>query len=197
MEPVVLTTRRLALRPVREEDLPAFHAHARLAAVWDNAGFPPPRSVEDTRRFVAGEAARWREETPDRLAFSIFRRARGRPAWIGAVHVQWAGLGGGVVEIGYSLHPRAWGKGYMTEAAEKTVEWAFAALAAHRVQATCWTGNARSAAVLRRLGMRREGTLRGYRFHQGVLRDHWLFALTRDDWITKRTRALRRRRTTA
>ncbi len=189
MEPVILKTERLVLRPVRLADLAAFYAHARLPEVWDNAGFPPPTSPEETRAFVAREAALWDDPGQDRFNFSI--RLGGR--WIGAVNVRWAGMGRGVAEIGYSLHPSAWGKGYMTEAAGKAIEWAFAVLGAHRVQATCWVRNRKSAGVLARLGMRREGTMRGYRLHQGILRDHFLYGMTRGGWNARRLKALKSR----
>lgn len=197
MEPLALMTPRLVLRPVRLEDLPAFHAHARLRPVWDNAGFPAPRSVDETRSYVAAESGRWQgegEAAQDRFCFSILRRSRNGSRWIGAVNVRWTGMGPGVAEIGYSLHPAAWGKGFMTEAVEKVLEWTFAGLAAYRVQATCWTHNRRSASVLARLGMRREGTLRGYRLHEGMLRDHFLYGMTRDDWNRRRLAALKRAR---
>ncbi len=187
---VILETRRLVLRPVRLADLAAFYAHARLPEVWDSAGFPPPMSVDDTRAFVVREATAWEGDGQERFCFSILRLRGGR--WIGAVNVRWVGLGTGVAEIGYSLHPDAWGQGYMTEAAGKVIEWAFAILGAHRAQATCWVKNRRSAGVLARLGMRREGTMRGYRLHQGVLRDHHLYGMTRSDWNAQRLQVLKK-----
>jgi RimJ/RimL family protein N-acetyltransferase len=50
----------------------------------------------------------------------------------------------------------AWGKGYATEAAGAVVEDAFARLGVREVLAYTATGNARSQAMVARLGMRRD-----------------------------------------
>ena len=60
------------------------------------------------------------------------------------------------VEIGWHLHPSAWGRGIATEGAEVLVERARAA-GLPRLHAVVRAGNARSLAVCDRLGMTRLG----------------------------------------
>ena len=62
------------------------------------------------------------------------------------------------VEIGWRLVPAAWGRGYVTEAATAQLARAFSpdGLALPEVVAFTVTGNARSRAVMERLGMTRD-----------------------------------------
>lgn len=56
------------------------------------------------------------------------------------------------VEVGWHLHPDAWGRGYATEAARAVVDRAFAS-GLEEVYAVVRPGNDASIAVTRRLGM--------------------------------------------
>lgn len=60
------------------------------------------------------------------------------------------------VEIGWRLDPRYWGHGYATEAARTALEFAFGSLGLDEVVAFTAAGNARSRAVMERLGMHRD-----------------------------------------
>jgi RimJ/RimL family protein N-acetyltransferase len=62
----------------------------------------------------------------------------------------------GETEIGWYLHPDAWGQGYASEAARAVLEHAFAT-GLDRVLAVTYPQNAASRAVCARLGMRHEG----------------------------------------
>ena len=66
--------------------------------------------------------------------------------------------------LGYWLGVPFWGQGYATEAVRRVVAYGFAELRLHRIEATVFSGNAASARVLEKVGMRCEGTLRGYIF---------------------------------
>ncbi len=67
--------------------------------------------------------------------------------------------GVGEVEVGWHLHPDAWGHGYATEAAGAVVDRGFDA-GLPEVYAVVRPGNERSLAVCRRLGMQSLGRLR-------------------------------------
>ena len=176
MRRFVLRTNRLVLRPIRLGDLAAVYDCHRQDAVAVNAGFPSPRSIEDSRAYVASRVDAWKTVPPPVLTFSILTKAG---AWAGALSLRWAHPGLG--ELVYSLHPEFWGRGYAPEAAAALSDWAFRQ-GAHRVQATCWTENKRSAAVLRKIGLRREGRLRGYLRRGDWVRDEHMWGMTRPDW---------------
>ena len=77
-------------------------------------------------------------------------------------------------EIGYALAREQWGKGLMREALTALLDYAFTALALHRIEADVDPENAASLGLLERLGFTREGMLRerwlvGGRAHDSVM----------------------------
>jgi RimJ/RimL family protein N-acetyltransferase len=85
-------------------------------------------------------------------------------------------------EIGYGLARAWWGHGYATEAAGLLLRLGFDGLGLGRIEALCATENERSLRTLERLGLRREGRLAHYRWKKGQARDHYLYAITREEW---------------
>ena len=84
-------------------------------------------------------------------------------------------------EIGFTLAPEYQGRGYATEAVRLLAGYLFGR-GKHRITASCDARNAASAAVLERLGMRREGHLRQSTWAKGEWTDDLLYALLRDEW---------------
>jgi ribosomal-protein-alanine N-acetyltransferase len=80
-------------------------------------------------------------------------------------------------DIGYDLLPEYWGKGYMSEALPKAIEFAFDTMNLHRICAITYTENTSSMKLLARMGFQKEGLLRGHHFFQGKYYDHFLFTL--------------------
>ncbi|MFF5172037.1 GNAT family N-acetyltransferase [Micromonospora sp. NPDC000089] len=66
----------------------------------------------------------------------------------------------GVCEAGCWLEPAAEGRGLVTRAVGRIVDWAVRERGIHRVEWHTNAGNVRSIAVARRLGMRRDGVQR-------------------------------------
>ena len=65
--------------------------------------------------------------------------------------------------------PNIWGRGIGTVVAAQLIRFAFEKLGLHRVEGTCDPRNLASAAILRKVGMTREGQLR----EMIELRDGW------------------------
>lgn len=169
----MLATRRLELRPVRMADAAAFFDHARIPEVAKNAGFLP-NSISETKAYLRRSVSEWRQRRPERMTFSII--LKGQRRWIGSIELRW--LNPGIGEIGFFIHHNQWGKGFATEAASAVVRWAFAKGKAHRLQGSCWTKNAASIRVMKKLGFRKEGILRGYAKVVKQLQDDILFGKT-------------------
>ncbi len=89
------------------------------------------------------------------------------------------------VEVGWRLALPYWGRGYATEAARASLDYAFAALGLGRVVSFTARTNRRSEAVMLRLGMTRVGEFDHPRIPEGhPLRRHVLYEtvrLRRDD----------------
>jgi ribosomal-protein-alanine N-acetyltransferase len=80
--------------------------------------------------------------------------------------------------LGYALAAAAQGRGYMTEALREVIRFAFEDLGLHRIMANYMPRNARSAAVLQRIGFTVEGLARDYLHIAGRWEDHILTSLT-------------------
>jgi len=81
----------------------------------------------------------------------------------------------------YAFHPHA-GQGFMTAALAVALLHAFRHLGLHRVEANIQPDNARSLALVKRHGFRREGFSPRYLKLGGRWRDHERWALLREQW---------------
>jgi RimJ/RimL family protein N-acetyltransferase/SAM-dependent methyltransferase len=150
-----LLTPRLRLRPITPDDLDdllAVYSHP-LVARW--IGPQDRTSTErDLRRAIECERAR---------GFSILAvedRASGR--FLGDCGLQPLEHRGPEVELGYDLHPDAWGRGIATEAARAVVADGFARGVGDRIVAVIRPENDASRRVLEKVGFRRAGEQQAY-----------------------------------
>lgn len=150
-----LRTERLTLRPLRPEDAADLH---RLINVWDVARwlsrvpFPYPRELADnwiasTRRQLA-EGSAWH--------LAIVGQDGDTEVLVGCVGLT-RKPDTRTAELGYWVAPRFWGHGVATEAAGRLARWALANLDLDLITAHVLEENERSAAVLRRIGLREVG----------------------------------------
>ncbi len=173
-----LTTSRLLLRPFRFEDARAVQ---RLAGERDVAAttLNIPHPYED------GMAEAWiatHEEDLHRgraLTLAIVLKESG--TLIGAIclHLDHRNFLG---ELGYWVGKPYWNLGYCTEAATAMVAYAFRTLGLNRVQARHFASNPASGRVMKKIGMRYEGTLRQALFHWGRFEDTAIYAILREEW---------------
>jgi 8-oxo-dGTP diphosphatase len=152
-----LRTARLTLRPLAPEDAAPLH---RLVNDWEVAKtlarvpFPYPRELADewiasTRaQLAAGEAWHLAIEAQGALVGCVGLRLD-RPG----------GQAGGAqeAELGYWVGRPSWGQGLAPEAAGALSRWAIEALGLSTIHASALRDNARSQAVLRRIGLRPAG----------------------------------------
>ncbi|MFP2960559.1 GNAT family N-acetyltransferase [Myxococcus sp. 1LA] len=143
----VLETARLLLRPPTMEDLEGF---AALMADEESARFiggVQPRSM--AWRNVCVMAGSW--SLQGFAMFSVLEKSTG--AWVGRVG-PWKPDGWPGTEIGWGLLRSYWGRGYATEAATATMDWAFEHLGWTDVIHCIVPENTPSQEVARRLGSR-------------------------------------------
>jgi ribosomal-protein-alanine N-acetyltransferase len=84
--------------------------------------------------------------------------------------------------LGYAIGAEDRGQGYMTEALQLALRYAFRTLRLHRVEANVEPGNEASRALVRRAGFTREGFSRRYLKIRGRWRDHERWALLAEEW---------------
>jgi RimJ/RimL family protein N-acetyltransferase len=147
-----LVTERLLLRPWRVED-----ADAALGIFGDG----------EVARWLSPAMDRVSDESAMRLVLQQWTAEDSRmipPAGRWAIELQEEGrlVGGAILlplppgdedlEMGWQLHPAAWGRGYATEAGRALARWAFGK-GADEVFAVVRPANKRAEATVRRIGM--------------------------------------------
>jgi RimJ/RimL family protein N-acetyltransferase len=85
-------------------------------------------------------------------------------------------------EIGYIIAREYWGNGYVTEAAMAMLRLGFETLNLNRIYAHHMTHNPASGRVMRKIGMRYEGTMRQHIIKWGEVRDIAFYGITREQW---------------
>lgn len=87
-------------------------------------------------------------------------------------------------EIGYALGRAYWKQGYVHEALQALLHYAFEELNLHRIEADVDPRNEPSIKTLERLGFQREGYLRERWQVGGGIQDALFYGLLRHEWIT-------------
>lgn len=161
---------QVILRPLTLDDTEAVHEWAGLPESCRYQAWGP-NTVEQTQEYVRAAVT----ASPGRQVFGVL--ADGHV--VGSAELKLHGASTG--EIAYAVHPRRWGQGIATAAARELLRMGFGEHGRHRMFGTCDPRNVASAAVLRRIGMRYEGRMRG----TALLRDGWrdsdLYAILADD----------------
>lgn len=160
----------LTLRPLTLADTDAVHDWARLPESCRYQAWGP-NTYEQTQAYVRAAVA----APPDRLVFGVLVNGE----VVGSAELKLHGPSTG--EIAYAVHPRRWGQGIATATARELLRLGFDRHGRHRIFATCDPRNRASAAVLRRIGMRYEGRMRGTALVRDGWRDSDLYAVLADD----------------
>ncbi|MGN6501173.1 MAG: GNAT family N-acetyltransferase [Tsuneonella sp.] len=144
-----LETERLILREWRDDDLDALAAMGQDAAVMATLGPLMDRAASADLM----ERLRAMNTELGHTFWAIERKADGRMIGFTGIIRGRDGPIEGKLEIGWRLASDTWGHGYASEAARAALGWAAANRPGEDVYAITAVTNARSRAVMERLGM--------------------------------------------
>jgi RimJ/RimL family protein N-acetyltransferase len=144
-----LETERLVMRPFREDDLDAYTETLQTPEVRHRLHLPEGVGRPDAWQSMAGMLGQWELRNTGNWALEEKRSGLfvGRAGCFHPERPDWPGI-----EVGWTLHPRHWGKGYATEAGRASVEWVFANHRVDAVYSCILPDNTASQAVAERLG---------------------------------------------
>jgi RimJ/RimL family protein N-acetyltransferase len=188
MSPRVLTpaypveTSRLLLRPIDPSgDIEALYAYQSLPEVCRYVPYEPRTREDVAQRLADPEKVRSMLTEPGQ-AVNLAVEIKATGMVVGDVMLFWPDESN--AEIGYVIHPDHQGKGIATEASAALLELAFAGhgLGVHRVIARIDQRNPASAAVLTKLGMRREAVLVENEWFKGEWSTEVDFAILDREW---------------
>jgi RimJ/RimL family protein N-acetyltransferase len=178
IEPVVIPTKRLTLRFLSEADLPAFYdifSHPEVMRYWS---WPAWTDIAQAQQMLTDTQQGYR--TRSGLQLGIERHAD--HVLVGVCSLYHYHVASRRAEIGYALGRRYWGSGYMQEALQALLRYAFQTLDFNRLEADIDPRNTASAKTLERLGFQKEGYLRERWIVNGEISDTWLYGLLRREW---------------
>lgn len=192
---LVLESRRLLLRPLREDD--------REHTIALNTDLEVVRYISPGETPTRDGASAWFDKVIQETGQPIPGQSGGRglPGWMVIENKSlggWVGLASlrvlspnhlaalGIepeVEVGYRLHRAFWGNGYATDAARLLIEHGFESLELARIAAIVNVENAPSNRVIQKLGFRHE------RIYECSNQRINYYTLTRESFSDRQTKA--------
>ena len=173
-ERVELKTERLLLRPLGLGDVDDVLAYASGPEVGRYLPIPQPYTHDDAVEYVARRilddwsteptfAIVWEQQVVGTISLHVTVRHE-------------------IAEMGYALARQAWGRGIVPEAARAVIDWEFERYALHKVFARSDVRNRQSWRVMEKVGMTREGVLRGHHKARGEREDVVYYGVLREEW---------------
>ncbi len=181
-QPVVLLTDRLRLRPPVLDDQPAW-SELRETSQMFLQRWEPRWPRDHLTRAAFKRRVRWANaEASAERAFSFLLFNRQNDTLIGGITLSNIRRGPSrSASLGYWVGEAYTRQGYMRDAVERVIDFAFQTLGLIRVEAATLEDNVASRALLERSGFRVEGIVRGYLEVNGAVRDHVLYARLAQD----------------
>ena len=90
---------------------------------------------------------------------------------------------GKVVELGYFIKEKHWNRGYVTEAGQAVIRYAFEKDNVQKIEASCLEENKASERIMIKLGLRKEGLLLKHQLHEGQLKNRLLYGIIKEEWL--------------
>ena len=172
MSEPVLSTERFDLAPLGPSDRQDLFAHFSDPATVELMDIAPMTAISEVDETIAWATGLLERDAG--LRWAIRDRAGAFVGTIGFNSLVRAHGSRG--EIAYDVVRARWRQGVMAEVLPAVLDYGFATLGLHRIEATVTPGNTASAALLQGHGFRREGLLRGHGHWKGGFQDVELFA---------------------
>lgn len=176
---MVLETKRLILRPWKEEDAEELYKYASHPDVGPIAGWAVHTSVENSRDII-------REVLSAPETYAAVLKETGQPVGSAGLMI---GKNSNIVlpeteaEIGYWIGVPYWGKGLIPEAVCELLRHGFEDLELSKIWCGYFDGNEKSKRVQEKCGFRYHHTSENVPCAiAGVLRREYISCLTREEW---------------
>lgn len=178
-----LETERLILRRFSDDDLAPFLAYLNDPSVaryqtWESYTEEQAREViEKQKNLEPGLPGKW---------FTFALELKETKQLVGHIALSVKEQDQQQAEIGFTLAREFHGQGLAREATACVLDYVFDVLGLHRVVAIADCENESSVNLLNRLGMRREGHFIQNIWFKGKWGDEYLYAILREEWLSKR-----------
>ncbi len=173
-----IVTERLVIRRYTHADIPDVLGFASDPSVAKILSGRTQITEEGIRKYIDLQNSYQPFEEDKVFELAIERKEDGKVIGLLGLIRQDHGQG----EMGWALGVEYRGQGYATEAARALMDYGFNSLGLHRIHADTGTDNLASCRMMERLGMRREGLLRGAVYEEGQWVDRYVYGVLADEW---------------
>lgn len=173
-----LNTKRMRLRWLTEADVDALYrifSHPQVVRYW---GAPALANRDAAAALLAEIQQNFRTRTSMKWGVAELETDQ----IIGTVTLFNLNFDNKRAEIGYGLDHNYWRKGYVTEALDALLSYAFDVLQLHRLEADVDPRNVGSIRTLEKMGFQREGLMRERWQVNGEIQDALFYGLLRPEW---------------
>ena len=173
---MILQTKRLILRPWREEDAEELYKYASDPEVGPPAGWQPHTSVENSREII-------RKVLSAPETYAVCLKEDGNPVGSVGFHRNDLAEQDDEYELGYWIGKPFWGQGLIPEASREMLRYAFEDLGMSRIWCGYYDGNEKSRRVQEKLGFVYHHTTEGIEVKQmNEVRTGHVMLMTRETW---------------
>ena len=173
---MILQTKRLILRPWREEDAEELYKYASDPEVGPPAGWQPHTSVENSREIIRTVLS-----APE--TYAVCLKEDGYPVGSVGFHRNDLAEQDDEYELGYWIGKPFWGQGHIPEASREMLRYAFEDLGMNRIWCGYYDGNEKSRRVQEKLGFVYHHTTEGIEVRQmNEVRTGHVMLMTRETW---------------
>ncbi len=178
-----IKTKRLILRPIKESDKEALIENINNLNVskWLLV-VPYPYTKKDADWWINHCNEKWKKKEKDSYDFAI--ELKSERLQIGGIGLSHYDRFQRTAEIGYWLGEKYWRKGYISEALEAVINFAFKKLKLRRINIFAFKGNEASNGVINKFRLKLEGIKRkAVRCKAtGEIHDENLYSLLKEEW---------------
>ncbi|MDY0209577.1 MAG: GNAT family protein [Bacilli bacterium] len=177
----VLTTKRLILREIEDKDCYDMYEYACLSFIGPSAGWEPHESLSHTKNII--KLFKGKIDYGQLGVFAIVLQESNK--MIGTIELH-SYIKGFKAELGYTINPRYWGKGYAIEAAKVIIAWGFDYLELRRIECIMFCNNHQSVRVCEKLGLTFEGKRKkGYMLYDGTVNDVLCYSIVDEEFYER------------
>lgn len=188
-----LVCERLPLREPHVSDATDLFAFCSDPESCRYADWQPHTDKSDSRAYISWLKKQMRTERG--RVCTWFAALKDSQKVIGTVSIVDTDYSGHIVTVGYTFSGEYQHHGYATEAVTALLDYLFRQRDIARVQAKVMPQNLPSIRLLERVGMRQEGLLKQGAFCKTTCVDVFLYAVTREEWLSRVGKAGRLHRT--
>lgn len=177
----VFETKNLIIREISLRDVDDMFEYAKIPYVGPMAGWESHKAKSETKLII--QSFHNKKKFGQIGVFAIVLKDSNK--MIGTVELH-SYVRLHKAELGYTIHPDFWGRGYAIEASKVLIRWGFLHLQLKRIECNTFLDNPQSIRVAEKLGFSFEGIKRnGYVLPDGQIKDLRMYGLTNLEFFGK------------